>query len=1619
MKNIYSKQWKYAITFCFTMLISIPAFAVNLVVNGITSPPAANGTYLSNGTLYGHDSWKHNTANYYIYCDEYSGSYYWNIDPDTDDADVLFYSNSTGDTSPVDVTGWSAQSGSGTVTIAEEGSIEINVRGNSTTITDGDTTPSFPDHTHFGSAVSPSGSVTRTFTIENNGTAVLTITSVTLSGDNASDFSITTAPASTVASFDSTTFVVTFTPSALGTRNAVISITNNDSDEGAYDFSIQGRGFTPSDLVLTGVTTPSEANGNYIYQGIVNGFEYWKHETLNYYVFNDEYSGDRCWNIDVDTDDTNTDYLFWIASEDGTPVGLTGWTANTTAGYAAGAPFFTEGTPIPEISVQGNSTNIVDDDMIPSFTDHTNFGSLNISSGSHARTFTIQNLGNATLNISGVSISGTDAADFTVATPPASTVAASGSTTFVVTFDPTTTGTKTATISITNDDSDENPFNFSIQGDGITPKNVIVSGITTPAAANGTYIYQGILNEFQFWKHETLNYYIFNDEYKGPRYWNIDVDTDDENPDGTDDLDYLYFKASEDAAPVGLTGWTARSGIAGIPVIVYAGPEMNVQGNSTTITDGDPTPSITDDTDFGSAPVLLGTVSRTFTIQNTGSEVLTLSGSPIVIISGTNAADFTVTTQPTSPVAATSGTTTFTVQFDPSDSGVRTAEISIASDDSDENPYNFTIQGTGLTAPTVTTQAVSSIGTTNATGNGNITDLGYPHPTAYGVCWSTSANPTTSDNVIDNGAASATGAFTASMTGLSAETTYHVRAFATNTQGTSYGADVSFTTLPNQYTLTYTAGANGGLTGATSQTVNQGTDGTAVTAVPNTGYHFVQWSDGSTANPRTDTNVTVNISVTAAFAINTYTLTYTAEANGSITGSSPQTVNHGANGAAVTATPNTGYHFVQWSDGSTANPRTDTAVTADISVTAAFAINTYTLTYTAGANGSITGSSPQTVNHGANGTSVTAVPNSGYHFVQWSDGSTANPRTDTAVTADISVTAAFAINTYTLTYIAGANGSLSGDSTQTVNHGSDGTAVEAVPDTGYHFVKWSDDSTANPRTDTNMTADLSVTAEFNSAPVAADISVTCDEDNVSPGFTLSATDNDDDPLTLTYTITSSPTNGSLTGTPPNLFYTPNLNYYGTDSFTYTANDGVDDSNVATVTITVNAVNDAPVITEGDSVAVTMSEDNSPTPFALTLHASDPDVGDTLTWSISTQPTNGTASMVTDSTMTYTPHANYNGTDSFDVQVSDGNGGTDTITVNVTIEAVNDAPSFTKGANQSVNEDAGPQTVSNWATNISKGPANEAAQTLTFTATNNNNALFAAQPAINSAGTLTYTPAANAYGVATVTLTLKDSGGTLNGGVDTSAAQTFTITVNAVNDAPSFTKGVNQSVNENAGPQTVSNWATNISKGPANEAAQTLAFTTTNTDTALFSAQPAISATGTLTYTPAANAKGSTTVTVTLKDNGGTLNGGVDTSAAQSFMITVLDMPDPEISLRETTSGADIPHQSTYNLGTIDANAFMLLEFTLHNLGTANLELIGSPLVALSGPQAAEFQVVLQPTSPVPADGSTEFILLFNCNSTDPHSATVTIANNDSDEAPYIFTLVANQPEVNNFILWTK
>lgn len=352
-------------------------------------------------------------------------------------------------------------------------------------------------------------------------------------------------------------------------------------------------------------------------------------------------------------------------------------------------------------------------------------------------------------------------------------------------------------------------------------------------------------------------------------------------------------------------------------------------------------------------------------------------------------------------------------------------------------------------------------------------------------------------------------------------------------------------------------------------------------------------------------------------------------------------------------------------------------------------------------------------------------------------------------------------------------------------------------------------------------------------------------------------------------------------------------------------------------------------------------------------------------------------------LSYTPRANCFGSDSFTYTMSDGHGGTSTATVNVTCIGVNDAPSFTKGPDQSVPKNSGGQTVPGWATGISAGP-NETSQTVDFVIDSNGNpGLFSAGPAVSATGALTYTPASGVTGSATIVLHLHDNGGTANGGVNVSATQRFTITVTSttpppsvrndnvtvyedsgatvinvlandtgryrltitsvtqgahgsvrivnsgtrlaytpaadffgsdsftytvsdghggtgtatvnvtiipVNHAPSFTKGPDQIARKDSGRQTVAGWATNISAGP-NETGQTLSFSVSNNNRSLFLVQPAISPDGALTYTPAINNIGTATVTVTLRDNGGTAHGGVDHSAARTFRISVCNRYD--------------------------------------------------------------------------------------------------------------------------------
>ncbi len=193
--------------------------------------------------------------------------------------------------------------------------------------------------------------------------------------------------------------------------------------------------------------------------------------------------------------------------------------------------------------------------------------------------------------------------------------------------------------------------------------------------------------------------------------------------------------------------------------------------------------------------------------------------------------------------------------------------------------------------------------------------------------------------------------------------------------------------------------------------------------------------------------------------------------------------------------------------------------------------------------------------------------------------------------------------------------------------------------------------------DSNIATVFITVTHVNHPPVAQDQTVAADED-VAKAITLVATDPDGDPLI--YQIVAQPSHGAISGTPPSVTYTPTAHYYGSDSFTFKANDGKLDSNIATVSITLT-VNHPPV---AQNRCVTTDED---TAKAITLSATDAD-GDPLTYTIVTQPAHGTLSG-TPPSVTYTPVAHYFGRDSFTFKANDGKLDSNVATVSISVTPV--------------------------------------------------------------------------------------------------------------------------------------------------------------------------------------------------------------------------------------------------------------------------------------------------------------------------------------------------------------
>ncbi len=521
----------------------------------------------------------------------------------------------------------------------------------------------------------------------------------------------------------------------------------------------------------------------------------------------------------------------------------------------------------------------------------------------------------------------------------------------------------------------------------------------------------------------------------------------------------------------------------------------------------------------------------------------------------------------------------------------------------------------------------------------------------------------------------------------------------------------------------------------------------------------------------------------------------------------------------------------------------------------------------------------------------------------------------------------------------------------------------------------------------NLSVSLNVSAQQESAPIGVDDSGATTIDTsvtvAAPG--VLANDTDADTAALTAVAVDAPLHGTVVFSADGGYeYRPAAGWFGDDTFTYRAFDGDRYSAVTKVTVTTADPGLPPVANEDSA---TTSEDTTLVVEAPGVLGNDvdPEAG-ALTARLISSTTNGTLDFETDGSYTYRPNDDWSGPDSFTYAASDG-GSESNAVVTITVDAVNDAPSFAPGGDVTVNEDSG-YYGETWATGISTGPSDEQLQSYAFETQVANPDLFIAQPVVNAAGLLEFAPDNDANGSSEVTVTLTDDD--TAGGPALSYTETFTITVSPardtpvavqddyvatedttltipapgvlandinidgdalfadpfdstgfgpdvtadlntgvvsidgafeftpqedfntdgnnddgtlyqvrhadgdstfgtiriavlpVNDAPSFTESGDITVDEDSGDYD-SQWASEIDMGAPNEY-QEYAFDTQVANPGLFSQQPTVDGTGILTFAPGSFANGSTEVTVTLTDDDSA--GGPALSHTETFTITI-------------------------------------------------------------------------------------------------------------------------------------
>jgi F5/8 type C domain/Bacterial Ig domain/Fibronectin type III domain/Putative Ig domain len=469
------------------------------------------------------------------------------------------------------------------------------------------------------------------------------------------------------------------------------------------------------------------------------------------------------------------------------------------------------------------------------------------------------------------------------------------------------------------------------------------------------------------------------------------------------------------------------------------------------------------------------------------------------------------------------------------------------------------------------------------------------------------------------------------------------------------------------------------------------------------------------------------------------------------------------------------------------------------------------------------------------------------------------------------------------------------------------------------------------------TVTLQISA-VNDLPVALASSFSTAK-NIPMLVSLSGSDKDSDPLA--YSIVGGPSNGTLSGSGQTLNYTPKKNFSGSDSFTFRVSDGTANSVPATISVTVTPTNEAPVALAN---AITTTED---TPILVFLTGADADE-DILKYSVVASPSHGSLGG-TAPNLTYTPSADFNGSDSFTFLVNDGKVDSSFATVSITVSEFNDMPTAV-GVSITTSEDT-PVAVP-----LAGSDPEKNSLTYAIVSKPEHGSLSGIAP------NLTYIPAADYHGSDRFTFTVND-------GNQNSEIATVTLQIKAVNDLP---------VPLATSLSTAKNIAVSVLLSGSDKDSDPLSYSIVGSPS-----NGTLSGSGqTLTYTPRKNFSGNDTFTFVAND-------GTADSATATVSITVTPTNEAPVALAKTITTAE------------DTPVLVTLSGTDADEDSLKYSVVANPIHGSLSGTAPNFTY----TPSADFNGSDSFTFLVNDGSVDSTVATVSISITSENDSPAATSLI--------------